>query len=47
MKIYRETNRDKVNLYGRNFYYKNKEAINKRIKTRKKKIKKQEEKQEK
>ena len=35
MKIYRETNRDKINLYGRNFYNKNKEAINKRIKDKK------------
>ena len=35
MKIYRETNRDKINLYGRNFYNKNKEAIKKKIKDKK------------
>ena len=35
LKMYRETNRDKINLYGRNFYNKNKEAIKKKIKDKK------------
>ena len=39
MKIYRETNRDKINLYGRNFYNKHKEEIKTKIKDKKKKDK--------
>jgi len=39
LKMYRETNRDKINLYGRNFYNKNKEAIKKKIKDKKDKDK--------
>jgi len=38
-KIYRETNRDKINLYGRNFYNKHKEEIKTKIKDKKKKDK--------
>ena len=34
-KIYRETNRGKINLYGRNYYNKHKQAIKKRIKDKK------------
>jgi hypothetical protein len=39
MQIYREKNRDKIILYGRHFYKKNKEVINKRIKDKKDKDK--------
>ena len=38
-KIYRETNRDKINLYGRKFYNKHKEEIKTKIKDKKKKDK--------